>query len=331
MVIIRDEFSIINSITPSSLKNKDVLVGIGDDAAVINSPKHLIVCVDTMVEEIHFTKQTMGLEDIGYKSLAINVSDIAAMGGKPLYYLVSISIPNAWSDEEIQSIYKGMEQCASLYQMDLIGGETVSTRGPLTIAVTALGKMESGRFTKRSNAKAGDIIFVTGSLGDSAGGLDILLNDYIKHTDDHSYLIKKHQRPTPKVDLGLQLAKINRVSLNDISDGLSSELYEIAEASSVSMMIEEEAIPMSTSLKNLYGKDQSLQYALTGGEDFELLGTMPSEDFHQLQQLTEQKGWSITQIGEVILQEDKPEVFLVKKNNPILLTKGGYNHFSEER
>ena len=320
---ISDEFQFIKNIQPKELFSKDKVIGIGDDAAIyeVDGSFDQVVCVDTMVEDVHFAEKTMDPYSIGYKALASNISDIAAMGGIPQYYLVSITIPPHWTENSLKDIYKGMQAIASTYKMDLIGGDTTSTSSKLVISVTVIGKVENGKKLLRSNAKDGDVVFVSGTVGDAAAGLDILLHD---RKGKYEALIKAHQQPTPRVELGRVLSLFERVSLNDISDGLASELLEIAEASLVNIFIEEKSLPISKDILD-YNKSRALKWALTGGEDFELVGTIAEKDWDVLLRICNDREIDIKKIGRV--KVGNGQVFIKSDKKVEELNKSGFNHF----
>ncbi len=321
---ISDEFAFIKDIQPDRLFHAEKVVGIGDDAAIIGVEEGFekIVCVDTMVEGVHFTRETMKPFDIGYKALAANISDVAAMGGYPMYYLVSITIPKSWTQEELKTIYDGMKTLGEQYEMDLIGGDTTSGK-TMVLSVFVIGKVEKGKRLLRSNARDGDVVFVSGTVGDAAGGLDILLHN--KDAGKFEALLESHQRPKPQVALGRILSEFERVSLNDVSDGLASELLEIAEASQVDILINKETIPISEDLQ-LYDTENALKWALTGGEDFELVGSIPEVDWAKLQKECLTAGMKITKIGTVSSGEG--QAFLKSHDGVQELKKEGYNHFN---
>jgi thiamine-monophosphate kinase len=327
-VTISDEFSFIKKISPKILKQTSLIKGIGDDAALIrgNSEVEEIVCMDTMVEGVHFNEKTMSPFDIGYKALAVNVSDIAAMGGLPSFYLVSIAIPKAWNERELLQIYEGMNEIANIFNMDLIGGDTVSSKAALVITVTVLGYIEKGKHLLRSNAVAGDVLFVTGTLGDSAAGLELLLKNgrHYSFTNEQQFLVSRHQKPFPRVNEGRILAKRNRVALNDVSDGIASEAAEIAEASQVAIVIEKHLLPQSDELKK-FPKEKQISWMLNGGEDFELIGAVSKEEWEILKSEFEKEKRSITKIGYV--ESGKGEVYLKEQDTLTPLLKAGYNHF----
>jgi thiamine-monophosphate kinase len=328
-VTISDEFGFIQKIQPKGLRQPSVLKGIGDDAALFegNSSVDEIVCMDTMMEEIHFSRRTMSAFAIGYRALASNLSDIAAMGGIPTFYLVSIAVPVSWSENELIEVYKGMEFLATRYEIDLIGGDTVSSKQGLVITITALGRIEKGRHLLRSNAMEGDVVFVTGTIGDASAGLALLLergweDKWNKQHDQ--FLVERHQLPTPRIDIGRQLATYQRVALNDVSDGLASEANEIAEASAISLFIDIDALPKSEALKR-YPQEEQIYYMLYGGEDYELLGTMPLDDWLDFKQKSDSAGLPITKIGQV---ESGAGVYINKNGARSTIRKKGYNHFS---
>ncbi|MEH7381986.1 thiamine-phosphate kinase [Bacillus sp. JJ1533] len=327
---LQDEFHFIDQIKPKRVSRTGLIAGIGDDAALFRPTQHMeqIICMDTMVEGVHFNSHTMNPYQIGYKALAVNISDIAAMGGIPTYYLVSIAIPNGWNEADLLSIYEGMAMLADKYAMDLIGGDTVSIAENLVITVTVLGEVEKGKHFLRSHANPGDIVFVTGTIGDSAAGLNLLLNNGRNHsfTGLEERLIKKHQYPSPRVEIGRLLSTFERVSLNDISDGLASEANEIAKASGVTLVLDSDKIPLSEAILRQF-KDGALKFALYGGEDFELVGTMAASDWDILQKKAKEHGYILSKIGTV--SEGASAVFLNLNGQLQKLEMKGYNHFTK--
>ncbi|WP_246117060.1 thiamine-phosphate kinase [Shouchella miscanthi] len=328
MQTLRDEFSFIKSITPTNRFQQQLTIGIGDDAAVYktSADTEQVVCVDAMVEGIHFRKDTLSPFQIGRKALAINISDLAAMGANPMYYLVTIAIPKTWTDHELQDIYAGMNELAERYKMDLIGGDTVSSKDQLVLSVTAIGIVQEGKALKRSSAKPGDVLFVTGPIGKSAAGLELLQQKEKDKplTDMEHSCIRAHQEPEPQISSGTYLANLGkRIALNDVSDGLSSEAMELAEASNVQIVMNEEKL--NSILPDLQNVDyhQKLKWALNGGEDFQLIGTTSNETFAHLQ---ESSPTTLFDIGFV--RAGNASVIMKSANEETVLDKGGYNHFS---
>ncbi|KGA97773.1 thiamine monophosphate kinase [Alkalihalobacillus alcalophilus ATCC 27647 = CGMCC 1.3604] len=326
-----DEFAFIDSVTPTGTKQEGLVVGIGDDAAMYQATEgfNQVICVDTMVEGIHFRKDTLTPYQIGRKVLAINLSDIAAMGAIPRYFVVSIAVPSTWNEEELQEIYRGMNELAERYNVDLIGGDTVSTNSALVLTITTTGEVEQGKMLLRSVAKPGDIVFLTGEVGGSAAGLDLLNKRGLEgpYTEEEMTLVKIHQEPKPQIEAGRILAEIKeRVALNDVSDGVASEANELATASQVTIEIDAQCLPgqLTTSYKT---REQALEWALFGGEDFQLIGTTSETAFPKLVQLFKEKGIRLTAIGKVY--EGKPEVWLKDRNKKGKLDRKGYNHFQK--
>lgn len=332
----RDEFALIDLLTgtakplPNSIQSR-ISIGNGDDAAVVKGADGFdwIVCCDTMIEDVHFKRQTMEPYDIGYKALASNISDVAAMGGIPLFYLVSIAIPATWEEEELVEIYKGMANLAHEYSMALLGGDTVSSPSSLMVTVTVLGEVEAGRKLTRSNAREGDEVFLTGTVGDSGAGLDLLLQEAKTISPSFSPLVERHRRPEPDVAAGRILAQSgSRVALNDISDGLASESWEIAQASHVQLILYEDRIPLSDAIRE-YGKMKQIdprQWAYYGGEDYILVGCVSGGEKEKVADLFQKANHPLYWIGKV--EKGEPGVFLEQGNGTrIPLLKKGYNHF----
>ena len=318
------EFDFIRSIQQQNYRNSEIIKGIGDDAAIFRQPyRHVVTAVDTFVENVHFSKETMSLFQVGYRALAANISDMAAMGAEPISYLVSIVIPKKYSSDDLKEIYLGLHTIAKDYQLDLIGGDTV-TGNALVLSVTINGAVNQNRIRYRSLMQPDDIIFVTGTLGDSAAGLDILLN---KHTDikNSDYLIERHQLPTPRVNFSSGLKNINRVALNDISDGLASEANELAEASQLSIYLDASEMPRSDALKQ-FSMSKQLNYILNGGEDFELIGSVSPTNWGELRQVAEKTNTPIKKVGYVKNEDNQGKVFLKKDTQIEVLEATGYVH-----
>lgn len=326
----KDEFEWIQQHTPAHSHQKRLEEGIGDDAAVYKASSFFdeVVCVDTMIEGIHFTKETMAPYDIGYKALAANISDLAAMGAEPSFYIVSIAIPPHWEDDDLSGLYKGMAELGDRFEMDLIGGDTVSSAHELMVSITVIGRVETGRRLLRRNAEPGDIIFLTGPVGRSASGLKLLLEKgrHASFSSIEQTLLSCHQRPEPQVKTGRLAASLSaRIALNDISDGLASESFEIAEASGVQMHLEHELVPVPDEFAG-YDPSDYWEWMLYGGEDFELLGTVEAGSWEEFQRLSEAAGINVTNIGRV--EAGAAGVWLHHHGNAEALEKKGYNHFS---
>lgn len=317
-----DEFELIKTIKQNAYHQASLQCGVGDDAAVFHeTTNETVVAIDTFVEGVHFTKDTMNAKQLGYRALAANFSDLAAMGAIPTYYLVSIVVPTHWGESDISAIFYGMKQLAGSFRADLIGGDTVSGHD-LVLSITVIGEVERNKARYRRDAKVGDVVFVTGTLGDSRLGLHILENNL--EIENRDYFIERHQLPTPRVHFAQALKSIERVALNDISDGIGSELHEIAEASNISIRINDEQIPVHPNLLRFFSEFEE-KWKYFGGEDFELVGTVAAQDWSQVQLAAKKFNLPVTAIGDVIIQEENP-VYVKKGDKISPLKKEGYTH-----
>ena len=324
------EFALIDLIKKDTIYNKkNVVIGIGDDAAAfIPTPHQLqLITTDMLVENVHFDLRTPSARQLGYKSIAVNLSDIAAMGGFPRQVVISIALPKDLSVDFVVDLYAGMKEICHEYGVNIVGGDTVSSPRGLIINVTAIGEVEPQKLQRRSGASVGELIVVTGTLGDSGCGLDLLSQGAWEEYDFYQPLVTRHVMPQPQVKAGPLLASYGATSMNDISDGLASEANEIAKASNVGMLIYEEKIPLSLEVHTaacLLGKNE-LNYGLYSGEDYQFLFTISPEKYKLLSQAD--LGLSFTVIGEVKVHSHG--VLLGKKDGTAaLLEAKGYNHFS---
>ncbi|UOQ91811.1 thiamine-phosphate kinase [Halobacillus shinanisalinarum] len=321
-----DEFSFIDSIKPSNYRQSSLIKGVDDDAAVFRqNTQEVVTAVDTMVDGVHFSRETMAPFYVGYRALAANLSDLAAMGAVPAFYLVSIVISSDWEEHDLREIYRGMSSLADDYQMDMIGGDTVSGK-ELVLSITVIGYVDRNRARYRTEARSGDVLFVTGTLGDSRAGFECIVTNV-----DNEYLINRHRLPTPRVIFSKNLNSIDRVALNDVSDGIASESNEIAEASGVDIHIAFSDLPYCMPMADLF-PDQYEDWILSGGEDFELLGAVSESEWGTVQKAAERSGIAVTKIGLVTESKEKTgRVYLSKKGQTSLLKKSGYTHLQEGR
>lgn len=338
-----DEFGLIRLLTSGRNRTaadpEGVAVGIGDDAAVLNGRVGFqwVVSCDTMVQDVHFKPETMTYAAIGFKAMASNISDLAAMGAEPRFAVIAVSIPSEVPSEAMQELYDGLYECAGRYGVAVVGGDTTGTPGGLTVTVTVIGEVETGRALLRSAAKPGDAVFVTGPLGRSAAGLHLLLKrggsayDLQGLPDQALPLVEAHQRPVPQVTAGriLSGSGLGR-ALNDISDGLASEAWEMAEASGCLLELDEAALTEADSLLTEYGAEagtEPLDWILYGGEDYQLVGTCEAKDWEELDRQFAGAGLALIRIGCV--REGEPGVQLRRKDGSGLVPVGkrGYNHF----
>jgi len=254
-------------------------VDIGDDCCSFTAPDgfETVITVDALVDGIHFAREWMTPRELGYKALAVNVSDLAAMGALPAFFLVTLGLPGGTREEDIDELYAGFEECAATYRLALAGGDTVAA-GVLSVTITAVGFVEAGKAMRRSEARPGDRLYVTGPLGASAAGLDALLNgrwgkEGSPRVTGVETLVKAHKRPVPRVEEGRMLAQSGVRVCEDISDGLAREIRNICAESGVGAILEADRIPVSPEVEayaRTYGLD-ALTLALAGGEDYELV------------------------------------------------------------
>jgi thiamine-monophosphate kinase len=327
-----DEFQLIRHLTERvHAAEPHVQVGIGDDAAVLSVGvgEEVLATTDAMVDGVHFRTDTLSFYDVGYKAVAASLSDIAAMGGEPRHVLIALAVPTGQSVDSLEQIYDGVADICLHYGCALIGGDVVSTAGPLMITTTVLGSVPAGTALLRSGATPGDIVFVTGTVGDSGAGLKLLLEKTPLPADEAYLLVSAHQRPSPQVRVGQLLRQEGASSCDDITDGLANELNEIANASGVRLRIDRGRIPLSPPVKNLARRRQeaALDYAWYGGEDYQLVGTASPFVFARALSRCESMGIKITQIGKVEAGEG---VIAVGDGDLAVLEPKGYNHMRKE-
>lgn len=319
------EFGFIDAIKGATIYNaKPVVIGIGDDGAVYKTSAGMeqVVVIDTMVENSHFIiGKTATWYDVGYKAVASNLSDIAAMGAMPTHIVLSTAIVPDMNVEDLKSMYQGIKDICQHFRVNILGGDTVMSKEGMVVTVAAFGEIEAGCAIRRGGAKAGDVVAVSHSIGNSSGGLDVLLSG----EQGYPQLRKAHRLPEPQITLGRLLVKYHCHSLNDISDGLASESNEIAKASSVDLVLERDEIPRSDELKQwseLKNKD-SWSFVFNGGEDYELVFTMTPADFDDLKK----EYPDVTKIG--IVREGEGKVYLHHDAQEDLLLPTGWTHFKE--
>lgn len=305
-----------------SLQN-DVILSVGDDCAITSIPTgyQLAITTDTLVEGTHFLP-SISPADLAYKSVAVNLSDLAAMGATPAWMSLALTLPEIkeeWLAEFSQSLFAILDR----YGVSLIGGDT--TKGSLSITLTAQGFLPENQGLFRHQAKVGDWIFVSGFLGDSAAGLDLLLQNRKIENEFDRYFIQRHLRPTPRVELGLALRSFSCCAL-DISDGLLADLEHILERSQVGAEIYLENLPISRHLCTQYEQTQAEKFALTGGEDYELCFTVSEEKREEMEQVLRSQGIKVTCIGKILPQTSG--LNLLKNGEKVTLPEHcGFDHF----
>ncbi len=303
-----------------------LIIGIGDDAAVWHGDTSTqLATVDSFIQDVHFSLAITPWSELGWKALAVNLSDIAAMGGMPRYALVSLALPRQTEVEDVTALYAGMIELAQQSGVAIIGGDT-SSAPLIAITVTVLGSTGSQdkRILTRSAATPGEKVAVTGYLGAAAAGSEMLTKELHFDTEATACLKRAFLHPHPRIAEGQLLVEQGVKTAIDISDGLISDLSHICKASQVSARIEVDRVPIQPAVKANFG-DRALELALSGGEDYELLFTGSAEVIDKVRMATP---CLITIIGETIA--DKPsEIALVdSKGNPFNLCKTGWEHFA---
>jgi thiamine-monophosphate kinase len=312
-----DEFALIERFFTRPVDDPDVRLGIGDDAAVLQHDGLIAVAVDTLVADVHFP-QGMSATAIGHRALAVNLSDLAAMGAAPRWCTLALTLPEA-DEGWLKAFAAGLFELADRFQVSLVGGDL--TRGPLTISVQVIGAVaDSGPLT-RSGAQAGDQLFVTGSLGDSAAGLARLRDARHISSTDPDALIQRFLWPQPRVTAGLALNGV-AASCIDISDGLLADCGHICTASGCRGVIELERLPLSDGLLANMSQEKARQLALSGGDDYELLFSMAEGTSEA--QLSKRLGLPVTRVG---FMKPGSGTALTLQGKPVAMPGRGYSHF----
>ena len=310
----------------------NVIRGIGDDAAVLKAEGEdwLLFTTDMLIEDVHFSMSYVKPVQVGAKALVASVSDIAAMGGRPLHAVVSLGIPLKFPVEVLKGVYSGLRSAAQEYALNIVGGDTVKSPGKLIINVALIGAVGAGKAVYRSGAKPGDLVFVTGSLGNSAAGLFLCQNPGISISMEASSFLKSaHTDPKAQVKLGALLAGTGKVtSMDDISDGLATEIHEICLASGVGCRIRSPLVPQDQRMKEAAAaaNRDPLSWALYGGEDFELVFTVRSGSAAAIKRLLNEEGAKCHLVGEIV-QPKAGITMELPQGYCVPLEAKGYDHF----
>ncbi|MEN9928934.1 MAG: thiamine-phosphate kinase [Bacteroidota bacterium] len=331
------EFGIIDQLTKGvELKNETSILGVGDDAAVIDAgnDEYVLVSTDALIEGIHFNLMYMPLKHLGYKAVAVNVSDICAMNGKAEQITVAIAVSNRFSLEALEELYAGIKLACTEFDVDLVGGDTTSSTSGLMLTITAIGRVKKEEIVYRSGAKEFDLLVVSGDLGGAYMGLQLLERekDVFKSNpaiqpdlDGHDYIMQRQLKPEARVDVIKYLKElgVQPTSMIDVSDGLASEILHICKASNVGCHVYDEKIPIDakTSMAAIDFNLDPSTCALNGGEDYELLFTIKQSDFEVIQS---NPNFSI--IGHITSPEDGT-YFVDKNGSAVTLTAQGWRHF----
>ena len=331
------EFGLIDKINQRVvLQHASTLKGIGDDAAVVDceSDHKKLICTDMLLEGVHFDLSYMPLAHLGYKAVTVNVSDIAAMNGIPKQMTISLGLSNRMSVEAVEALYEGIHAAAKDYQIDIVGGDTTSSRSGLVISITLIGESASDNIVYRNGAKEGDILCLSGDIGGAYMGLQILEREkevfkvdpnMQPQLDKYSYIVGRQLRPKARMDVIHELRDLGILptSMIDISDGLASEIFHLCKQSQKGVCIYEEKLPIEKQTFETaaeFSMDPNTA-ALNGGEDYELLFTIDQKDFEKIKNHDD-----ITTIG-YIHAPDLGKVMITNNKSTIELTAQGWIHF----
>lgn len=332
------EFGLINHITQYfTVKNTSTKYAIGDDAAVINNKGETLVTTDLLIEGVHFDLSYMPLKHLGYKAVMVNLSDVYAMNGSATQITVSIAVSNRFTLEAIEELYSGIQLACDTYSVDLIGGDTTSSTKGILISVTAIGTAKEEDIVYRHGAKATDLIVVTGDLGAAYLGLQVLEREKQvfkidsnnqPDLDNYTYLIERQLKPEARKDVAgwLKELEVKPTSMIDVSDGLSSEIMHICSQSKVGCKIYEDKLPLDPQVISTCEEFEldSTMVALSGGEDYELLFTVPIVDFDKV------KGNPNFSVIGHITEENQGLNLVTRAGQEIELKAQGWNPLKKE-
>ena len=331
------EFGLLERLTKKiKLFNDNTLLGPGDDAAIINSGKEILVSSDMLVEGIHFDMAFTPLKHLGYKSVIVNISDIYAMNGTPKQITVGLAISSKYTLEAIEEFYDGILLACEKYKVDVIGGDITSCINGLTISITAIGEAKKKEIVKRSGAKENDLLITTGDLGGAYMGLNVLQREkevwksnpnMQPELDNYNYILERQLKPEARRDVIEFLKKCNVIptSMIDISDGLASEVFHICTSSNVGCQLYEEKIPIDpqTYQTSMDFNTNPTVSALNGGEDYELLFTINQKDYEKIK-----NDPNLTVIGH-ITKKSQGINLIGNGNTSTPLQAQGWNHFNK--
>ncbi len=330
------EFGLIDKISEEvRIYHPETVKGIGDDAAVFDMGDSLmVISTDMLLEGVHFDLSYMPLQHLGYKIVAVNVSDIAAMNATPKQITVNIGLSNRFSLEAVELLYEGVRAACEAFKVDLVGGDTTASQAGLVLSVTVTGTVPKDQITYRSEAKKGDILCVTGDLGAAYVGLQVLARekqeflgnpDMQPKLDQYSYVVGRQLRPVARMDIIHELAdkQIKPTSMIDVSDGLASEVFHLCKQSGLGAAIYEDKLPIDKEAYETaaeFSLDPNM-CALNGGEDYELLFTISQEDFEKIKNHAD-----IHTIG-YMQEKEKGKALVTRGGNVVELQAQGWKHF----
>ncbi len=315
------EFRLIELLRGAGADRADVRTGIGDDAAVLDLPAgaRLVSSVDALVAGVHFPDDCAA-QDLGWRALAVNLSDFAAMGAEPRWATLVLSLPTA-DENWTRDFVAGLSHIARAHEVALVGGDTV--RGPLAVSLQLMGVEAPEGSLLRSGARAGDDVWVSGSLGDAAAGLALIQGELQAPQASVTVLQDRFLRPEPRVGLGRALAGVATAAL-DISDGLVIDAGRLARASGRGLQIDMGRVPLSAALRAAVDHDRALNFAVAGGDDYELLFTAERARRARIESLAAARNMSCTRIGSVV---DGQTVTCVLESEPWIPSHTGFDHF----
>ncbi|GGD20960.1 thiamine-phosphate kinase [Flavobacterium orientale] len=332
------EFGLIDHLTKNfQIKHASTIKGIGDDAAVLNfGTNKMVVSTDFLIEGVHFDLAYMPLKHLGYKAVTVNLSDICAMNAKPTQITVSIAVSNRFPLEAIEELYEGIALAAEIYKIDIIGGDTTSSQKGLLLSITAIGEAKEEEIVYRNGAKATDLLVVSGDIGSAYMGLQVLEREKQvfqvnpnnqPDLENYTYLIERQLKPEARTDIKelLEKLEVKPTAMIDISDGLSSEIIHLCKQSEVGCNLYEEKLPLDPQLITVCEefKIDSTTIAINGGEDYELLFTIPIDDFSKI------KGNpNLTVIGHMVNKKEGIHL-ITRANEAIELKSLGWNSFTK--
>ncbi len=323
------EFGLIASIRRGTPLGRGVRLGIGDDAAWVESKSpSILVTSDLLIEGVHFKLKWTSLFSLGYKAIAVNLSDIAAMGGKPSYLVLALGIPAHFDSDKVHELYRGIKSLCSKTGLALVGGDTNISKF-LIISVCVIGHAPYLP-VRRSGAKLGNDVYVTGTLGDSSLGLKFLQRGR-KDSNRRAlaYLLSRHHEPTPRLAAGAMIARQRlATAMIDVSDGLLQDIGHICKASGVGVQLWSEKLPLSDAYRSLAGKND-LHHALNGGEDYELLFCARRRNRGRIEKLQKLIALPITRIGRCVSARNGITV-LDRSSRRVSLSVKGYDHFRKQ-
>lgn len=318
------EFDLIQKYFTRGPARDDIVAGIGDDGAVIRPPagQDLVISVDTLVEGVHFPASTQAIA-VGHKALAVNLSDLAAMGAEPAWATLALTLPE--SDEAwLAGFAQGLLRLADRFHVSLIGGDL--TRGPLTISIQVIGLLPHAAAVYRHGTRTGDLVFVTGSIGDAGLGLAATQRARTVDSSSVKYCLSRLNEPSPRVQAGLALRGIASAAI-DVSDGLSVDLERMLSASGLGASLELTRVPLSPAARQMFGDQVDWNLVLTAGDDYELLFTVPAERLNALHRRLDSLDCAVSQIGRI--EQRAGLRYTERGTERVLELPAGYDHFAK--